>query len=274
LIKARESGLELLDRYDGFDHAAFVKTFGPYLWTYIGGFQELVDLFETIHGADLDRESIADHLKGWRKPVIKSLPQGWKDCFQHPSASWHNLRLEQIDRAFAGEAMRFDRACQVIKTLELAFANTKEPVLHNLDFYRFITLRPAVFVLKKLTSAAKAWLENGGDQRFDNLVGALCGDKTTRAAGARLFLSYAAAGKGMTLDNALLIKAHMEMRADHDKARLSKLGAVEIGTLTKRGRHDHCNKVESIFVRLDSTKLAELATMAPAQLAAVAQRRA
>ncbi len=68
------------------------------------------------------------------------------------------MQSAKIKDACVGKALRFDKACIAVKSLDLVFSETGTPVIRNLDVYEFLSLRPAVFVLRNLDAKAEALL--------------------------------------------------------------------------------------------------------------------
>jgi hypothetical protein len=253
--------LDLLDRRgDGFHASSYIHEFAPYLWTYVAGYPLLVETFFLVEDGFANIRSVRDYIKGLRAPAVGLILPSWKARF--PEGDWSSCNAMQIEHACQGTPLRFDKACQAVKALELAFAKAAAPTLRNIDFYKIVQLRPAIFVLRDLDDKGKALLRRNNltsaeQALFDGLVDRLCpadgrDEEFNRRAKANAFLSQAADGYAMTYANAKLIKKYL--------AEVSA-GRVRIGILqdrTDEGRMTKkkmCNTSETLFVSLDNEQI-------------------
>ena len=56
--------------------------------------------------------------------ALGTIPPGWKARFSDKS-EWDKCNGEQIKAACVGKALRFDKACIAIRTLEIAFSDSE-----------------------------------------------------------------------------------------------------------------------------------------------------
>jgi hypothetical protein len=252
---------ELLDKRGEHFHAAdYAREFGPFLWTYVVGFGAFVETLLLVEPGIQSLRAARDFVKAFRVPAAALVPEGWKTRF--PDGDWATCNATQIGRACEAQPVRFDKACQAVKTLELAFARASSPILHGIDIYRFIQLRPAIFVLRDLDDKGRALLRRNNltpeeQTLFDGLVQRLCpadgrDEELNRREKAKAFLFQAADGYAMTWVNAKAIKKYL---------REGGVSLVRIEILTDRtdkGRmtgKKNCNTSESFFVALDEERL-------------------
>jgi hypothetical protein len=258
---------ELLDRRgEGFHSATYIREFAPYLWTYIAGYPLLVESFYLVEPGFSNVRAAKDYIKGLRTRAVGLISQGWRTRF--PSGDWSGCNAMQIEQACNGNPLRLDKACLALKSLELAFSKAEAPELRNLDFYKFVQLRPAIFTLRELDDKGRALLRRNNltpseQVQYETLVRRLCppdgrDEELDRPEKAKTFLSQAADGYGMTWINAKLIKKYLvEVNA----------GLVRVGILTDRtdqGRmvkKKTCNPSENNFVSLDGEQIKLLAEL-------------
>lgn len=250
LKREPDSFFELLDEPDILNRSAFVRKFAPYLWTYIAGYRELVDRFVLVHHDVFDHVSVRELLKGWRKPAVSGIPESWKSALRDDEAYWTTLNPDQIDKACDCDPLRLDRACQIIKLLELVFHHSRYPELQSIDCFEFLQLRPAVYSFGTLASEPKHWLEHGSGDAFESLLITLRRGREDEKIkqSARALLGMVASGVSITRTNALLIQRHLEQAG---------FGGVVFNMLPARGRRRPCS-VEPEFVSLEPSKLAKL----------------
>jgi hypothetical protein len=209
LDTATDDTFKLLDEPDGFDRAVYAATFGPYLRTYAAGYKELVRLFHLAHPKSFKLESLYAVIAGWHMVAAQNVPAEWRQQFDK-DAYWDKFKPEAIFKACRGERLRFDRACQSIKALELAFKYSALSGLQAIDVCSFVRLRPAIYSLAD--PEARAWLEHGGDPIHEDLVKELCaGRKESIARKAGPFLKQVARGRTVTHVNAMRIRAHLKV---------------------------------------------------------------
>jgi hypothetical protein len=206
LINAPVSSISLLVEREGFDVDHYLRKFGPYYWTYIAGYRELLSLFALAENFTVPEAT--EFVKGLHMKAVSVVPKEWKISFK--GAEWNKCHPDQIMIAGKGGPLRFDRACQAIKALELAVAYSRHPVIEALPFYDCVMLHPAMYAVRDLNYLAKSWLANGGDKHKD-LIGKLCRREPDGATeiGAKVFLSDVAKGFAITGANADLIWGYM-----------------------------------------------------------------
>jgi hypothetical protein len=228
LHKGPDSSLSLLVKRKGFDGALYVSNFGAYSWTYIAGYRELLNLWALAEKFTL--QEATEFIKGLYLKAISEVPVAWQNPFENrKGADWARCHPSQIELASKGGPLRFDRACQAIKALELMLKFSSNSVLKKLDLYEYISLRPAIYVLRGLSPAAKTWLGTDGNNQI-SLLKELCGrDDDVMRAKARSFLDEVSGGFAATGQNADLILCHMR---EHDR-RLAQ--GVTVAQMSHRG---------------------------------------
>jgi hypothetical protein len=251
------------DQPEGFDAKAYLTEFGMYRWTYVVGLKEILrtsllrNLFPTLRAAQRMVEAqtavapsrISD---GWKKPLA--------------TGHWHDCGPAQFQDAWNGRPLRFDKACLVIKALELALARQDQTGrLGDLDIYQFVRLVPAVFVLRNLEEWQFLMRYPHRMKEYENDFLAALKQKLPpmqrstpegRIHGpGHLFLSHAIKGFGITWRNAVIIRDSFEQELSVP---------AEIQMLTNRSdgglktNMKKCNEREGPFVGLTKQQLDEL----------------
>jgi hypothetical protein len=261
--------LSLLDAQGGdFQPDAYLEKFAPWHWTYVAGYPLLLTTLLAAEEGFRDDKGVFEYVKGQRSRAVGRIPQAWQDQF--PTRGWGECNVSQIAMAAKGAAVCLDKACQAIRSLELAFAGATNPALNELDFYQFVRLRPAIYVLRDLDSKQKSLLQatrlNADEEKiYSDLVQKICAlrEEAPTAATtkkAKSFLALAAEGRGITLKNAQLINAFLH------EARFGHVTVVAMADRTDGGRkvsEKECNSAESLFVALDEELSAALRRIKP-----------
>jgi hypothetical protein len=253
------------DQPEGFDAKAYLAEFGEYRWTYVVGLKEILrtsllrNLFPTLRAAQR-------MVEGQTAMAASHISDRWKESLA--GGHWHDCGPTQFQDAWNGRPLRFDKACLVVKALELALERQdKTGRLDGLDIYQFIRLVPAVFVLRNLDEwqFLVRYPHRMKDHEIEFLTAlkqklppVAKGVPEGRLHGpAHLFLSQAIKGFGITWRNAVIIRNSFER----------ELGVqAEIQTLSDRsdgGRKTNlkkCNECEGPFVGLNKQQLDELTT--------------
>jgi hypothetical protein len=269
LIKAPADILSILDAQgEDFQLEVYLERFAPYHWTYLAGYGALLDVLLLAEHGFRDIKAVVDYVKGQRGRAIGLVPDSWRERF--PRGSWGDCNGSQIVKASGGQAMRLDKVCQGIKSLEFAFAGAVNPLLRELDIYRFIRLRPAIYVLRELDAKQKSLLQairlNVVDEEiYKALIEKVCAVRKKAPTDeivkqARSFLALAADGYAITWNNAQLIRRC-----------LKEAGYGHVVVVAMQGRTDggrkvgqkSCNTAESLFVSLDEEHMAILRKAAP-----------
>jgi hypothetical protein len=258
----------LLEKHDGFDADSYRRNFAPYLWTHIRGFRELLDAlllerhFETA-------EMVTEYVRAARVLVLPKIPDDWKKTLTK-NAHWNVCSGEQISRICEGAPARLDRSCQAIMALDIAFTLAQHPDLKQIRIYDYVRLAPAIYAVRNLSPAAKAWLKGGAESeadkdRFKKLVGRLCqkdgqDEERDRNTKAGKFLGEAACGYAMTFQNAAIIKSsikstwgtpHIELLANRVEGRPPFSKAKKLPPL-------RCCIWEAEFINLEADKFVKL----------------
>jgi hypothetical protein len=249
---------ELLDEPENFNRPIYLATFAPYRWTYIAGYRELVDRYILEHGEHFDRTTVREILRGWRKPAMKAVPTSWKDVITADQSYWSSLNPDQINKACDGLPTRFDRACQIVKALDLAFRHSHSRELQNLNVYALVVFQPAIYVFDGLGIEAEHWIARGDKKEArQKLVGELCGGEPTLKEKACSFLKLVAKGAPITRATAVLIQDH------------ARLGGhtLPLKVLEMRARITGPCPLEAPFVRIAKDKEETVANAGAAQAA-------
>jgi hypothetical protein len=148
-MKRQQDFFELLCvKPNDFDCTSFLTHFGAYRFTRLAGFREIINSALVVEGGFSRLNHALAAVKGTLGAASKELPEALKKAMPH--GDWIDCHGDQVDSAWSGEALRFDKACMVIKALELALRRESSSVLNALDVYRFITLHPAIYALRNL----------------------------------------------------------------------------------------------------------------------------
>jgi hypothetical protein len=248
------------DQGDDFQSKHYLEHFAPYFYTYVVGYSALIDAM--IAATEFrNHKSVLRYVSGQSELAACRIPPAWKKAFD--SKEWDGCTEAQVAKAFDGEALRLDKACLAIKSLELAFAGALPSFLIQGEFYRSICLRPAVYALRGLEADEIALLK---PKRLKPESQKLHCDLAKRVSAqshekpgpglikrAKSFLSATADGYPVTYPNARLIRdffreqgcVHISITAIEDR--------TDGGNLT----HKRCNEFEATFVSR-AAKAAEL----------------
>ena len=263
--------LGLLDAQgEDFQPEIYLEKFAPWHWTYAAGYPALMTTLLAAEEGFRDGKGVFDYVKGQRSRALGRIPKAWQDQF--PARGWGDCNGTQIAKAAGGDALCLDKACQAIRSLELAFAGATNPALNALDFYRFVRLRPAIYVLRDLDSKQKSLLQatrlHADEEKiYHDLVQKICAlrrEPPTAAIikKAKSFLALTAEGRGITWSNAQFIKAFL-----HD-ARFGHITISAMRDRTDSGRkvsQKECNTAEPLFVSLEEELAAALRRIKPAR---------
>jgi hypothetical protein len=271
LNEAPSDILGLLDAQGGdFQPDIYLEKFAPWHWTYAAGYPALMTTLLAAEEGFRDDKGVFDYVKGQRSRALGRIPKTWKDQF--PTRGWSDCNGSQIAKAAGGDALCLDKACLAIRSLELAFAGATNSALNTLDFYRYVRLRPAIYVLRDLDSKQKSLLQatrlHADEEKiYHDLIQRICALRPEPPAAAitkkaKSFLAMATEGRGITWNNAQLIKGFL-----HE----ARFGHVTIATMQDRtdgGRkvsQKECNTAEPLFVSLDEELAAALRRIKPAR---------
>jgi hypothetical protein len=274
LIKAPADILSILDAQgEDFQVEVYLEHFAPYHWTYLAGYGALLDVLLLAEHGFRDIKAVVDYVKGQRGRAIGLVPDSWRGRF--PRGSWGDCNGSQIVKASSGQALRLDKLCQGIKSLEFAFAGAVNLSLRELDIYRFVRLQPAIYVLRDLDAKQKSLLQatrlNGVDEKiYKTLIDKVCAVRKKAATDdvikqARSFLALAADGYAITWNNAQLIRRSLK------EAGYGHVIVTAMQDRTDGGRkvgQKGCNTAESLFVSLDDEHMAILRKVAPSKATA------
>jgi hypothetical protein len=254
--------IDLFEANDDFEWSTYVREFAPYRWTYIAGFAELISLLHTTEPEFSDVSSVVDYLTGLRLSGVRRVPNAWKQSFT--GGYWSNCGADQIELACSGAPLRFDRACQAIKTLEFAFSKATMPVPQNLNIYNFIRLRPAIYVLEDMPARCQSLLrgKEPGQRAANDLasklfLSPLYVNDPSSVDHMSAFLSGAADGFAMTWANAKRTTDFVEdvsgtrVRIEGLRRRKSVTQNDREGRFGRMGRK-MCNPWERPFITIHS----------------------
>jgi hypothetical protein len=245
--------LDLLDHQQGDDFQSkyYLEHFAPYFYTYIVGYAALVDTM--VVASELpNHKSVLRYVSGQSELAACRIPPAWKKTFD--SKEWDGCTEAQVTKAFEGEALRLDKACLTIKSLELAFAGALPAFLSQGEFYRSICLRPAVYVLRGLEADEIALLKakrlKAESQKLHcDLAKRVCGQSHEKPVPALIrraksFLSETADGYPITYPNARLIR---DFFREQGCAHIS-ITTIEDRTDDGKLVYKRCNEFETVFV--------------------------
>jgi hypothetical protein len=244
-------------------HLYFEK-FAEFRWTYIAGYRELLHTFLLVETGFNSSSAVNELIIGERVRAITTIPQSLRNVWTE--GDWTRCDRAQILRACKTEPLRFDRACQAIQALAIAYRSAIAPELRNLPIFSFINLHPATFVLRDLDERVVAFLKrtrltSREEKLFRTLVREICpkdgrNKELGRSERAVKFLAVAAQGHGMTWPNAICVRDFLVSK---------KIGWARVEMLTDRSDggkmigKKSCNSAESVFISLPDEKLKNLA---------------
>jgi hypothetical protein len=260
VVGAPSSSIALLVEREGFDAEQYFRHFGPYHWTYLAGYRELLHLFALAE--DFTPEEAAEFVKGLHLRAVRDVPNSWKAPFNKASA-WDACHPGHVGIACQGGPLRFDRACQALKALEFALRYSTR--LAATSVYDCVSLHPAMYVVRGLNDLAKGTLMKAGPHQ-DELITRLYGRKADEPmqAAAVKFLLEVMKGDAVTYRNAEVICSHLHER----EPKFAK--GVTVGTLLNRGDDERnrkrkekmkkeCNPAERPFIAPSDESLRRLA---------------
>jgi hypothetical protein len=194
----------------------FLDEYAAHAWCHLSGIRELVHTLVLCDRYPNERAGLAQVIAVIAE-AISEIPEAWKAC--HRDGIWGNCAPRQVQNAFDGLPLCFDKACQVVKALEVAFRRAQAPELRTFDIYKIVSLRPAIFVLERHNGRGSEFLKNlelkGSRLRsYEELVQKLCvadsghneQDQKNRCVE---FLALVADGHCMTRYNANIVKDHL-----------------------------------------------------------------
>ena len=260
--------LDLIDDQQGDDFQSkhYLEHFAPYFYTYIVGYAALVD--NMVVASELpNHKSVLRYVSGQSELAACRIPPAWKRTFD--SKEWDGCTEAQVTKAFEGEALRLDKACLTIKSLELAFAGALPCFLAETEFYRRLCLRPAVYVLRGLEADEIAVLKPKrlkaeGQKLHCDLARRVCGQSHEKPGPglikrAKSFLSVTADGYPVTYPNARLIRDFFQ---EQGCAHIS-ITAIEDRTDDGKLLHKRCNEFEAAFVSRAANVAGSQRTLVP-----------
>jgi hypothetical protein len=257
---------QIADSFDLFDEMGdllphiYMEHFASYRWTYIAGYQNLVELLFLSTKNFTSNRDATRHIAAHRFRAKDMIPDGWKARF--PDGNWNSISSAQIEGASNGAALRFDKACVAIKALEIVFAEAAEAALRDIDVYEFLALRPAVFVLRNLDDEARAFLYgdnlNAAEQRLcDDLISQLRprDNHGVDLGWARILLTEVAQGFGITFQSATVIAKFLH-QIGFSKPAVVALESRMVGSGWKREKR--CSSSERAFLSVAPPKMSKL----------------
>jgi hypothetical protein len=153
-MKKQQNFLGLLRAKPGdFNRRAFIETFACFRFTHIAGFREIINSALLVEGGFIDRGYALSAIKGALGPAAKQLRPVLSRTM--PDRKWSDCHGDQVAWAHAGQALRFDKACIVVKALEIALKRESSSALEAIDVHKFVTLHPAIYVLRHLENWRK-----------------------------------------------------------------------------------------------------------------------
>jgi hypothetical protein len=217
----------LVDGPQDFDLADYGKRFGYLNRTYVAGVKPLVEVFYLAHPKGFERDRLVSVIAGWHLVACNYIPAAWREAVE--SVHWDRVKFNDVAGILRGGISRYDRACQTVIALELAFRYSSIPALQTFDVRRFVQLRPALYRFPDPDTAG--WFAHGKDEHHEKLVRALVGGRTASVAKARSFLREAGQGRTMTHRSAVLLGEH---------ARQAGCKKPSFITIATRSAPQHC----------------------------------
>jgi len=234
----------------------FLDEYAAHAWCHLSGIRELVHTLVLCDHYPDERAGLAQVIAVIAE-AISEIPEEWKAC--HRDGIWGNCAPRQVQNAFDGLPLCFDKACQVVKALEVAFRRAQAPELRAFDIYKIVSLRPAIFVLERHNGRGSEFLKNlelkGSRLRsYEELVQKLCvadsghkeQDQKSRCVE---FLVLVADGHCMTRYNANIVRDHL-IEAKIATPRVAAKRHRK-KSLLRRSRLDVSNCPESMLISLD-----------------------
>lgn len=245
--------------------STYVREFGPFAYTYIVGYQSLLETLLMLEPNFETLPDLREHVKGQRVRARGAIQDTWK--VRYENGDWGNCNESQIGKACSGEPLRFDKACIAIMALDLVFAESSESAVRSVDVYDYLKLRPAIFVLREPSGRALDFLR--GHHRNTNDYSELLSllspthvrqrdEESDKVRQLQEFLKGAAAGHGMTLNNATIVSDYFTEQ---------NLGTPRIEALEARndnGRltnNKFCNRAEPAFISLAEETMQRLQSL-------------
>src|SRR5713226_1751498 len=260
-----------LDIRSYFDHCA------KYRWARIEGFREVLEACVLECGFRNEDHALAV-IRGACADAVQELPRNWIKEFSQ--GEWERCHPDQATSAKNREAMRFDKACIVLKAMEIACRRAHVPALHSFQPLEFLSIHPAIFKLNdtsgwhQLITRFGSRMTPGEEKLMRDIKHAL----TTSPARdpnsvsdevAQAFLLQAFDGRAMTWKNASVLAGALNAarfgkpsssRAPGYDCIGNEVKVEQIGDRSDHGKYTaekHCNQGEGPFVSLDNeTKLA------------------
>jgi hypothetical protein len=263
LLKAPTDIFGLFDTQSpDFKPEIYLEHFAAYRWTYVAGFPALIHAMLQAGEGFGERKDVLEYIVGQRGRAIGLLPARWKSIFK--DGDWDDFNGAQVQSASKGEPLRLDKACYCILSAELALRGVFNQSLRDLGLYRFVRLRPAVYVLGDLDARQRSLLQpttlNEEDKElYKKLVEEICALSPEPVAKvedkAKSFLAVASQGAGMTLPNARLLKRFF------DNAGYGYVSVRAMPDRTNAGQNigaKNCNTAEANFIGIEDDFTAEL----------------
>jgi hypothetical protein len=257
-----------------FNAQAYLGVYGKYAFTRMEGFNEIVEAC-VLAGCFKSEESALSALRSACTDAASDVPLAWRKAY--PRGAWDKCHPDQVISAYNCKALLFDKACLVLRALEITCRRDSLPMLHGLDPYRFITLHAAIYVLRGIEKWNRLRVEFPHRMKaceiklIDDLKQKLLTSdprdpKLATDQMAESFLSQAMSGYPMTWKNASIIADAFNEPVFGATRRASEVPGADclinpISVAISEGRADggrrvsnkHCNQSEGAFVSLSRT---------------------
>jgi hypothetical protein len=263
-----------------FNRRAFFEKFGAYRFTRIAGFREVINSTLLVADGFVSRSHILSAIKGSLGKATNELRPQLSRLM--PDGEWRACHGDQVMAAFSGEALRFDKACIVVKALEIALRREALPALSAIDIYKFISLHPTIYVLRHLDkwrglADMPQRLDEGEQQLLARLkvalmpshdYGILLGDD----GHMDVFMWEAINGAPISWRSAeIFCRIFNEVGPTKGGSAGSKLLVREVSAERLKSRNDNgrrvqkklCNQFEGPFLGLDEELIDELSRVCP-----------
>lgn len=168
------------------------QNFSRYCWFRLRGFKEaLVELQQHAQ-----QPVTCDTIKQYRAAGIQAVPPALQALFV-ANSEWRELSAPQVDKADAGDPMRFDKACMTVAALDRCAAQ----LAPNWNALATVTICPATFILDGFDTARWQNIQALGPVGGQPFVEALKQHTTQRNIGffTELAKGYAATQRTVSL---------------------------------------------------------------------------
>lgn len=257
--------------------SSYLEHCARYRWARIEGFREIIEAC-VLDGGFRNEDHALLVIRGACADAVQELPQNWAKDF--PQGEWGRCHADQATSAKNREAMRFDKACIVLKALEIACRREHVPALHSFKPLAFVKIHPAIFKLNdasgwhQLITTFATRMTAGEEQLMRDITRSLT-TSPARDPGsmsdeiARSFLLQAFEGRAMTWKNATLLADALNKARFGEATRKppgydcirNEVKVEQIGDRADGGKYTaekHCNQGEGPFVSLDNEAKAAL----------------